>query len=114
MIHLSTTENKIMKAKTDKVSLQAIEQFETIRDHINDVLKVKADFPEHCLSEHLKKTNDYYDGYMIGVMTMTESILHRQRCYYGYQNIDTKGNVISISQNLDEFREWRKDFIVRK
>ena len=77
-------------------------------------IKDKAQFPE---LEYLKSL-DWYEGWIRGAQSITESILHSERCYHGFYYVDSNGNFLTCNDGEyihehPEYREFRIKFYVK-
>jgi hypothetical protein len=61
------------------------------------------------------RTREFYEGWITGVQSLTEAILHQERCYRGYYYVDSAGLPLVV-RNGDhitdhpEYREYRVRF----
>lgn len=98
-----------MARKTTQRALEALDHFDNSLKHYEEVLRVKR-LPLENQADFIKsKSLDYYEGWIVGILTATENLLHRCGCYHGFHYVDSKGNWLTPEegQSIDDHPEYR-------
>ena len=98
-----------MARKTTKAAQKAIHRFDEALKHYEEVIRIKA-LPEETQANHIReKSLDYFEGWIHGIQSMTESILHDENCYHGFHYVDSKGEWLTADglEYITEHPEYR-------
>jgi len=107
------------RKKTTKAALKAIDVFEKALKHFEEVIHIKTTYkPENVAVCYRKKTIDWYEGWISGVLSVCQQTLHDENCYFGYQHIDSKGQWLNFEDGQyitdhPEYRSYRISFYTR-
>lgn len=100
---------------TTETAIAAINRYESILKWAEDCIAAKDSPPEHQSNYILPKTKDYFIGIINGAMLVCGTVLDAERCYFGFNYIDSKHNLIAAPvSNHPELKEWRVRHIVKE
>jgi hypothetical protein len=109
-----------MARKTTKAAQAAIIRYTESVVHMEHVINIRNTQPECNWTSFTKQcTPEFVEGYMTGMKNATESVIHQQECYHGFNYIGPdgkrliRGELESIDQHPD-YRDWRVMFLVQK
>lgn len=100
------------RKKSTKRALEAIAMFQEQLKHYELCIKIKSYPIESQPSWYQDKSLEYFEGWITGILSVVENIIHKENSWKGFHYVDSNGEWLSAGEyeyitKHPEYRNFR-------